>query len=255
MPRRDTPWPPGTPCWIDLLTPDPASAQAFYRDLFGWEWTVETVAGVGYATATIDGSAVCGLLKARDGQPPVWNTYLASADLEPTSAAVLASGGHVLEPIAEAGDRGRFLVAQDVTGAVVCVWEAAAHVGCEVVNEPGSFVWTELLTRDYDVAKQFYADVFGVGLTEIGDGTFRFATIEVDGNTVGGIGAMPDAMPPDVPAHWRLYFAAADTDATMHSAVELGASVTVEAHDTPFGRWGGLTDPQGAGFCVITPPA
>ncbi len=27
---------PGVPCWIELLAPDPAGAESFYADLFGW---------------------------------------------------------------------------------------------------------------------------------------------------------------------------------------------------------------------------
>ena len=28
---------PGTFCWVDLATTDPAGAKTFYRELFGWE--------------------------------------------------------------------------------------------------------------------------------------------------------------------------------------------------------------------------
>jgi predicted enzyme related to lactoylglutathione lyase len=28
---------PGTPCWVDLGSTDPAMSWAFYTDLFGWE--------------------------------------------------------------------------------------------------------------------------------------------------------------------------------------------------------------------------
>ena len=30
MPTRDTPFTPGTPCWVDLWTGDPAQAKSFY---------------------------------------------------------------------------------------------------------------------------------------------------------------------------------------------------------------------------------
>jgi hypothetical protein len=29
---------PGTFCWADLATPDPAGAKAFYGGLFGWRF-------------------------------------------------------------------------------------------------------------------------------------------------------------------------------------------------------------------------
>jgi predicted enzyme related to lactoylglutathione lyase len=36
MVQRDTPWPDGTPCWVDLGTDDVARATTFYSTLFGW---------------------------------------------------------------------------------------------------------------------------------------------------------------------------------------------------------------------------
>lgn len=37
MTVRDTPWPVGTPCWVDLMTSDIGAAKEFYGGLFGWE--------------------------------------------------------------------------------------------------------------------------------------------------------------------------------------------------------------------------
>jgi len=37
MTVRETPWAPGTPCWVDLMTPDQAAAREFYAALFGWQ--------------------------------------------------------------------------------------------------------------------------------------------------------------------------------------------------------------------------
>ena len=36
MGRRER-YAPGTFCWVDLATTDPAAAKTFYGDLFGWE--------------------------------------------------------------------------------------------------------------------------------------------------------------------------------------------------------------------------
>jgi predicted enzyme related to lactoylglutathione lyase len=78
-----------------------------------------------------------------------------------------------------------------------------------------------------------------------------YATLDLDGRQVGGIGDMGAQFPAEVPAHWNLYFAVTDTGATVARAVELGGSVTVPAADTPFGRMAGLADDQGAPFSVI----
>ena len=59
---RDT-YPPGVPCWVETLQPDPAAAHAFYRELFGWEmagspeYTVARLGGRDVAgIAPLDGS-------------------------------------------------------------------------------------------------------------------------------------------------------------------------------------------------------
>ncbi|TDP92102.1 VOC family protein [Labedaea rhizosphaerae] len=35
MITRDTPWPAGTPCWVDVSVPDLEKARKFYGELLG----------------------------------------------------------------------------------------------------------------------------------------------------------------------------------------------------------------------------
>ena len=37
MVTRDTRWPAGTPCWVDVTVDDVPKAIAFYQALFGWD--------------------------------------------------------------------------------------------------------------------------------------------------------------------------------------------------------------------------
>lgn len=67
-----------------------------------------------------------------------------------------------------------------------------------------------------------------------------------------GLGAIGDDVPAHVPAHWRVYFAVADTGAAATTSAQ-GGSVVMEPSDTPFGRMAVLTDPQGASFVVMGP--
>ena len=53
-------------------------------------------------------------------------------------------------------------------------------------------------------------------------------------------------VPEEIPAHWLVYFAVEDTDATVAQAKERGGSVMVEPIDIPAGRFAILTDPHGA---------
>ncbi|HEX3647618.1 MAG TPA: VOC family protein, partial [Pseudonocardiaceae bacterium] len=73
----------------------------------------------------------------------------------------------------------------------------------------------------------------------------------LDGRSIGGMAPMDASIPAEVPAHWRVYFAVGDTDATVAKTSELGGSVVVPPMDIPQGRFAMLTDPQGAAFNVI----
>jgi predicted enzyme related to lactoylglutathione lyase len=185
--------------------------------------------------------------------PPVWTTYLASDDVAATTDKISGAGGTVVQPPFDVLDIGVMCVAQDPTGGTFGVWQGKSHFGVQIANEPNTLSWNELLTRDYDAAKNFYASVFGYTYTELGDENFQYATIEVDGNTVGGIGSMPPDVPAQMPPHWRVYFAVDDTDAAIAKAVQLGGTVLRPAQDMPYGRWGDVADPQGAMFSLIKP--
>ncbi len=223
MTTRDTPWPDGTPCWIDLLTTDAEAARTFYGDLFGWQFDVGPEETGYYATALLNDRRVAGVFSMDADHPPVWTTYLATGDGEASADAAVRAGGTLVQPTMDVMDLGRMTVLQDPTGGTFGTWQAGSHSGIQLANESGTLVWNELVTRDYDAAKQFYAAVFSYTYTEIGDGGFQYSTIEVGGNTVGGLGTLPAEVPAQVPPHWRVYFAVDDADETVAKAVSIGA--------------------------------
>ena len=58
--------------------------------------------------------------------------------------------------------------------------------------------------------------------------------------------------PDDIPPHWTLYFAVADTDLTAARAAELGATVSVAPFDLfNLGRVAVLNDPEGASSSIL----
>ena len=63
--RGDSPL--GTPCWVELLTSDPARSQEFYGRLFGW--TVEDPGADygGYKNFQLKGERVAGCMR-NDGE-------------------------------------------------------------------------------------------------------------------------------------------------------------------------------------------
>lgn len=249
---------PGSPCWIDLTSPDVDASKAFYGSLFGWESTDEYDDGNWiYSQLTKDGQVVAGLGAQQPemaGMPPMWNTYVATDDIDAVLGAVEAAGGTVMMPAMDVMDEGRMAVLADPAGAVVCLWQAGNHIGAELVNEPDTWAWNELLTRDLDTALAFHGDVFGweFQAMEMPTGTYHVVAGGEDGGLAGMMG-MPDGFPDQVPNHWVVYFLVADAEATLARAVELGGSVTHGPDPSGVGILAGVHDPQGGSFSIMQP--
>ncbi|HEY2641141.1 MAG TPA: hypothetical protein VGI66_14835 [Streptosporangiaceae bacterium] len=65
----------------------------------------------------------------------------------------------------------------------------------------------------------------------------KYATLDFDRNSVGGIGEIGADQPAEMPPYWGAYFAVADTDAAVEKAAELGGSVVAPAWDSPTAGW------------------
>ena len=254
MVTRDTAWLPGTPCWVELSVDNVEQATAFYGALFGWDVEIDPNPDFGgHGNFTLDGKDVAGVGPTMEpGQPQVWTTYIASDDLDRTAGKITGAGGAVLmEPMAIA-EFGSMIVAADPAGAVFGVWQAGQHIGAQVANVVGSVAWNENLSRDFEGNKKFYTEVFGYDYGDMTADGFNYATTDLGGAPVGGIGDLPPQASADTPAHWMTYFAVSDTDATVATVTELGGSVLNPAFDTPQGRIAVLADNQGAPFAVIS---
>ena len=201
---------------------------------------------------TLRGRNVAGLGPIMmEGQPAAWTTYVSVEDADATVAKVKEAGGTVYVEPMDVLDVGRMAVFADSTGAAAAVWQPRAHQGADIANEPGSFCWNELQTRDPDEAERFYAAVFGwAGNTVDMDG-MSYTEWKLGEATVGGMMAMPAEVPAEVPAYWLTYFAVEDCDAAAASAVGLGATTLVPPTDIPPGRFSVMADSVGAVFAVI----
>ncbi|HEY3749447.1 MAG TPA: VOC family protein [Pseudonocardiaceae bacterium] len=248
-----TTYQPGTPSWVDLSTPDVSAAAEFYGTLFGWQVQDSMAEAGGYRLADLRGKPVAGIgPQMQPGMPPAWATYIATADADATAKAVNEAGGQTLMAPMEVMDVGTMAVFTDPTGAAFAVWQAGQHIGAGIVDEPGSLSWNELTTRQPEAAIPFYRDVFGWDSVTHDMGGTPYTEWLLDGRgSVGGMMPMDDSFPAEVPAHWAVYFAVADADATVAKATELGGAVVVPPTDIPQGRFAMLVDPQGAAFNVI----
>src|ERR1700730_5026642 len=105
-------YPPGTPCWADLSTPDARESSAFYGGLFGWELHSPRGSDAGayalFAPAGVPSRGVAGLMPPTRGQQrPAWTTYVSVADADATAALVSEAGGQVLLSPMDVNGHGR----------------------------------------------------------------------------------------------------------------------------------------------------
>jgi len=205
----------------------------------------------------LKGRDVAGMMTQGDeeraqGVPPMWRTYVNVASADATAKKVAELGGTVLAEPFDVMDFGRMGVFFDTEGAFIAAWEAKSHIGAGIVNEPGAFCWSELITRAPDTAKAFYTDLFGWS-TRAGsaDADMDYTEWRLGDRTVGGMLRMTPEMG-DMPPCWTTYFAVDDTDAAVATATGGGGTVFVPPTDIPTGgRFAVLADPRGAVFAII----
>ena len=134
------------------------------------------------------------------------------------------------------------------------VWQPKTFAGADLVNEPNSLCWNEVLTRDADADKAFYPAVFGwvAGRPSFEGAPESYTVWELDGKPVGGHDADDRrVLPAEIPPHWSVCFAVADCDAHRRQGPRARGDRHVEPMDMPIGRFAGLIDPQGASFAVM----
>ena len=251
MPTRDTPWPAGTPCWVDLSVADLPNAVEFYSSVLGW-----TLVDMGeefghYHIAQVDGRAAAGIGPVMaEGQPSFWTVYLATDDADATAKMITEHGGGLLFEPMDVADQGRMAIATDPTGGVFGIWQAVNMIGTAVFNENGGLSWEDARLTDPEAGKQFYSDVFGYTYEAVPGAPDDYATFHHGGDPLGGMGGMMGA-PDGTPSHWVAYFGVSDTDAAVAAVEAGGGSVLMPGQDTPYGRMAAVADPFGASFMVI----
>ena len=281
-------YPAGVPCWADTWQPDAEAAVAFYGGLFGWKFDdrMPPDSPGRYFIAQLRGRDVAAISSQPEGVPPTpaWNTYVWVESADETAAKAIEAGGSALMEPFDVPDAGRMAMLADPEGASFCVWQAREHKGAQLVNEPGTWNFSELNTRDPEGARTFYGAVFGweasplemeggelsmwrvpgyADFLERADPDLRKRQADVQApkgfeDAVAWLAPMTsDQFPADTPPHWSITFAVDDADAAAERAAELGGKALVPPVDAPWVRMTVLSDPQGAVFTAskFVPPS
>ena len=239
--------------WYDLLTSDPGAAVAFYEHVF--DWTSSMGGSPDYAMFSTAQGMLGGAGKLpepmkKQGVPAHWQGAVKVADVDAKAALATKLGGRVYLPPTDYPNAGRLAVVADPFGAAIKLFAPLQNKAAHDGNQPGEFVWHELLSQEHEVAFTFYSQLFGwkkVRDFDLG-AMGKYVIFGNGGPDLGGMFTKPKEVPMSA---WVYYVHVLDLDATLARAQAKGARVIAGPMDVPGGgRIVQLTDPQGAMFAL-----
>jgi predicted enzyme related to lactoylglutathione lyase len=246
----------GKVIWVDLVTPDLASAKRFYSGLFRWTFRDIHVGKTDYAVAFLDGRPVGGLLHQRvppgEQRRPAWLAFIAVRDVDAAKRTALEHGAKVVKKPRSYLRRGRQAVFADPEGAVFGVLASSSGDPSDFLAAPGEWIWSSLHAQDPDKDAAFYQALFGYDVFDVpSDDGLDHVILSTDDYARASINALPSHSSRRHP-HWLNFVRVVDAVDVAAKAVALGGRVLVEPHiDRHGGKVAVVADPTGATFGLM----
>jgi hypothetical protein len=238
--------PQGTFCFAELHTPDVEAAMRFYGGVFGWE--ADTVAD-GYVMCRLQRQDVIAMRQTSGSQRLLGYVRVADVDRAATRAQEL--GGRVVTAPFDTNGFARTCVIEDPEGAAFGLWEARGHGGADMQDRTGTMWWCELMARDIRASREFYAALFGWTWTETQKWGIDSTVFQLNGVSVAT--ALQYDPEWGVTAHWGVFFAIEDWDATLRQIASSGGELEFWRDVPHAGRLGRILDPACALFIIMRP--
>lgn len=245
----------GSPCWIDLGSPDIPATATFYGTVFGW--TFHPMEGAdGYGFLHQDGRRIGAVGRHTEkGASPAWMIYFSTPDVDAAVKTAEQHGGTVRVEPGDVMAEGRMAQLSDPAGVRFALWQPGDTAGVEAVGDPNTLCWAELHTPDPGAATAFYQALFGWRAEDVEMPGMTYTVVstaeggDVRETSLGGIAPLQSA---EEPVRWVPYFEVTDVDAVLGRVEPSGGAVVMPGMDVPgVGRMGWATDPHGAVFAVI----
>ena len=242
--------------WYDLMTTDPAGAQAFYGKVAGWGLQALPDPSMPYTMFTRGEVPIGGSMQLPDeavkmGAPPHWIAYIGTPDVDRTVEQAVSMGARTYVKPTDIPNIGRFAVLADAQGATIAFYSSSNEQPPEHPPEIGDISWHELVAADAAAAAEFYGALTGwekAGEQDMGPmGLYRMFGRQ--GHVLGGMFDKPADMP--APPHWLLYVRVGDINAGAAAVTANGGQVLNGPMEVPGGDWiVQCLDPQGAAFAL-----
>jgi predicted enzyme related to lactoylglutathione lyase len=111
---------------VELNSPDPEKAKAFYAKLF--QWQLEEIPNPStpdhsYSVIRVGEGTGGGIMKQVPHGPAGWIPYVLVDDVRVATDKAKSLGGKVMKDVTEVKDMGWFSIIQDPTGSVLGLWK------------------------------------------------------------------------------------------------------------------------------------
>lgn len=277
-------YPAGVPCWVELTEPEGELATSFFGEVLGWRFEDRAPEGAPspYSVAGLPGQdgdvAGVGSLLAETVDSSVWTTYVRVDSADETVELVVSAGGTVLLGPKEVEGIAKVAVCADSAGARFGLWEPKGMGGAHLVNAPGTWNFSNLVTSDPEAAADFYGTVFGWRTRSVqvgGDaedatmlllpGYGDFLEERAPGtrdrhaesgappgftDAIGWLSVVPYEALADTVPQWAVEFSVSDAEAVLSRVAQLGGTVVTPLADLGGMRYGAFQDPRGAAVAV-----
>src|SRR3977135_3241013 len=111
---------------IELNSPEPEKAKAFYGKLFQWkleDMPNSAVPDGSYTVIKVGEGTGGGIMKQVPNGPAGWIPYVLVDDLRASTDKAKSLGGKIMKDITEVPDMGWFSIIQDPTGSILGLWK------------------------------------------------------------------------------------------------------------------------------------
>jgi uncharacterized protein len=229
--------------WYDVMTSEPKPAEAFYRDVVGWN---AQDAGMGdrcYTILSTGQTMIGGLMPIPEdlrkaGHPSAWTGYIGVDDVDGYAKRLKAAGGTIHREPDDIPGTGRFAAVADPHGAGFIIFKGASDQTPTQapMGTPGHIGWRELHAGNGEQAFAFYSELFGWTKAEALDmgpmGSYQIFAI--DGVPSGG---MMTRMPQTPAPFWLYYFTVEAVDAATARVKNGGGKVVNGPMEVPGGHF------------------
>ena len=240
--------PAGVLCAALLHTRDVAASARHYQSVFGWT-AVPDAAGTSFTLGGQRVAAACAVVAGVDG----WVPYVGVEDVDDGAALAARSGATVLEGSADSSPGNRRRLVRDPGGAVLglCGLDDAAAV--ELIDEPGSVWWMEVLSHTPARARDFYGGLLQWQFTEKPLPPHASYLVGRRGGTEAG-GILPIGRGWGTSPRWQLLFHVDDLARSTQQVVDAGGRVEFGPLDVPSaGVTTSVRDPHGSLYVLMQP--